>query len=880
MWDDLRYRLRALFRRGAVERELEEELQYHVEHQAAIYHEQGFSPEEALRRARLAFGGVERTKEECREARGLSLIEATSRDFRYAMRQCRKSPGFAAVAAVTLAIAIAANTAVFSFVRAIVIEKLPVNAAGRLVTVGQRNEAFHIDGSETAFSYSFYQELRSRETDFEDLLAVRPEDTKLTEGGETIPMRLELVSGNYFSMLGIRPAAGRLLDECDDAAEGAAGVCVISHRLWQERFAADAGVIGHRILVGGVPVEIVGVSQPGFAGVSLHEPREPGALYEGRAVPRLRARPNGLGSPSGAPETGSEPRTGPYAAGRDWQTDPITRGPASWCARYLPVGDGSQGIGRTKAQLEKPITLLLLLVGIVLLVACANLSALLLTRSLERARETGIRLALGASRAAVIRHILSEGLALSIAGGAAGWILAQLLVRMLLRLLGPEGEGLAPHVRPDLVIFGYSAGVTLAAGILVSLLPAWHSAHTDPLPRIHGTGTAGWRRPLATRTLVAAQIALSVVLIFGAGLFVQTLRNLRLGTRAFDAGQVVLAEVDLSDTIHERNPEPFFDELLRGARELPGVRAASLTQIRILSGGMMSIVLRIPGYRPSNGMSAATYFNTVSTGYFGTLGIPIVAGRDFASSDRGEGEGAVIVNEQFAREFLSNDALGRHFSYASGRNVHVVGIAANARYRGPREELQPIMYLPVTQWHFPRDLHLQVRTTQDSTAATAGIRALINKMDRSLPIGQISTMEMQIDRTLTRERLLALLSAILGSIATLLVGIGVCGVVSFSVARRVREIGVRIAMGSQCADILSLFLTEAVGTALVGIACGIPLALASGRLASSLLYGLKPGDALTAATAGSVLVLVAVMGALVPAWRAARLDPSTSLRCE
>ncbi len=484
MWDDLRYRLRALLRRDTVERELEEELQYHVEHQAAIYRERGLSPEEALRRARVAFGGVDSAKEACREARGLSLVEAASRDFRYALRQCRKNPGFAAVAVATLAIAIGANTAVFSFVRAIVIEKLPVAGAARLVTVGQRWEEFHGDGSETGFSHSFYQELRSRKTDFEDVLAVFAQDTKLTDNGEAIPLRMELVSGNYFSMLGIRPAAGRLLDQRDDATEGGPGICVISYRLWQERFGSDAGAIGRRIVVGGVPLEIVGVSQPGFAGASLHEPADlqvPSAMAEQFiGSPRDRmgwARLLARLQPGVSRE---QARARLDAVGREIQS---RAGQRPGARDTFLLGDGSQGIGRTKAELQKPITLLLLLVEAcpVLLVACANLSAVLLTRSVERARETGIRLALGASRGAVMRHFLTEGLALAVAGGAAGWMLAQVLVRMLLSLLGAAGEGLAPHVRPDLVVFGYFAGVTMAAGILVSLLPAWSSAHTDPL---------------------------------------------------------------------------------------------------------------------------------------------------------------------------------------------------------------------------------------------------------------------------------------------------------------------------------------------------------------------------------------------------------------
>lgn len=441
----------------------------------------------------------------------------------------------------------------------------------------------------------------------------------------------------------------------------------------------------------------------------------------------------------------------------------------------------------------------------------------------------------------------------------AGWLLAHFLAQALLGLLGPQSAGLVGQVRPDATIFAFSAAATLAAGVLFGILPAWRAAHADPMPAIHGSASGSGGRWRLSRFIVAGQVALSLALLFCAGLFAQTLRNLRSIDLGFPPENLVLLHVDLGRTVYrDHGAETFFEDLLRRTRDLLSTRAASLASVSVLSGSMQSIMLQIPGYVSPNHLSPVTYFTAVSSGYFRTLGLPLFAGRDFTDSERESGEGGVIVNEEFAREFFAGDALGKTFSYGGGRKVRIVGIAGTAKFRWVKEDPHPVMYVPVTPQHFPQALFLQVRTTGDPAGAIERLRALLHNLDSRVPVDSITTMQMQIDEALARERLLAFLSTLLALITVALASIGLYGVLSFSVARRMREISIRMAVGAERRQILMLFLDEGARVVLGGIAIGVPFAFVSGRLASSLLYGLKPQDTATAVMAAAVLALVAL----------------------
>jgi predicted permease len=845
------------------EKDLERELQSHLDLEA--------EESQDSYAAQRALGNIARLKEDVRAVWGSTSLDCLARDLRYAIRTMRRRPAFTAVAVLSLAIALGANTAVFSFVNAIVLRQLPVPGAERLVIVRQNNEMFHIENC--CFSYPFFRELRKQDQDFEGALAMTSKDITLTDREQTERLQAEIVSGNYFSMLGVHAAAGRLLDENDDLAEGTSPVCVISYRLWQERFGGQSDVVGRQVLLNAEPFQIVGVSERGFSGGALHAPHDlqiPASMIktflgEGRdtfgwaqIVARLKHR-----------VTATEAQTHLNVLGRN--IEKIT-GPRIAARDDFFLRDGTQGINAKKDQFGKPVLVLLLLVGAVLLAACANLAALLLVRSVERTREAGLRLAIGAPRSALLRQFLTESLLLAMAGGVAGWILAQGLIRVLLSLLGQQGEGLAAYVRPGVTLFAFSIATTCAAGLLFGFFPAWRAAHSDPILSIHGVASANpAKRSWTSGLAIAGQIALSLALLFCAGLFARTLRNLRAVDLGFRPENVIMLHVDLSQTAYKNEGAgPFFEELLRRTLELPDVRAASLTNLFVLSGSMASVAIQVPGnVRP------VTNFTKVSAGYFSTLGIPLLAGRDI-----GPDENEVIVNQEFARQFMGGDALDKVFSYGSGRTVRIVGIAGTARYRSIREEPQPIMYLPAAKGGYPRSLYLQVRASGDSTGMIAMLRTLLQNLDARVPPPEVTTMEIQLDQALARERLLAFLSTLLGSVALTLSAIGLYGVLSFSVTRRTREIGIRLSVGARRQTILGLFLRESAWFIVTGFVAGIPLALLCGRLASSLLYGLPPQDTSTAAGAAALLASVALAAAVIPVWRASRVDPIQALRHE
>src|ERR1051326_974717 len=478
-----------LLRRNVRDDELGEEMLLHVDLRAAKYQDRGMEPGEALENARRRFGNRTQLRETSREMWGWTRLDEMVRNLRHSSRVLRKSAAFTTVAVLSLALGIGANTAVFSFVHAIVLKKLPVRDADRLVILRQQNEMFHIENC--CCPPPFSAELRRQDGDFEDLLELNSTTVNFMDHEQTERLQAEIVSGNYFRMLGVRATAGRLIEDSDDQAEGAGRVCVISYRLWQERFGGRDDVIGRRVLLNAEPFLIAGVSERGFAGASLHEPRDlqiPSSMIKtilgdnrgvfGWAELVARLKP-------GVSSTQAEARLNVLGA----QIEKVT-GPQMSARDTFLVRDGSQGVDSRKEQLGRPVLILLLLVAVVLLIACTNLAALLLVRSVERTREAGLRMALGASRTAVFRQFVVESLLLAAIGGLAGWIVSQQLTRVLLSLLGPASEGLAQQLRPGGALFGFSAAVTLAAGVLFGTLPAWRASHADPLSAIQEIGRA------------------------------------------------------------------------------------------------------------------------------------------------------------------------------------------------------------------------------------------------------------------------------------------------------------------------------------------------------------------------------------------------------
>lgn len=879
--NELWRRLTHLFRRSQLEQELDEEMRLHLELRARKLRAQGVEPEESEYAARRQFGNAAGYRESSHDVWAFRWLEQLAADVRLAVRTSRKSPSFTLLALGSLSLGLAANTAIFSFVNAIVLKTLPVRDASRLVLLRQNNETFHMENC--CFSYSFFQGIRKQNTGFEDFLAAASIERDVVDGDRRTPVSAELVSGNYFTMLGLRPAMGRLLDESDDRVEKGARVCVISDRLWRTFFNAAPDVVGRKLVLDKEPFQIVGVTPAGFQGATLHgrvDLQIPSAWAEtfygtardkfgwlqvlGRLKPGVSMQAAGQGlNPVGIR---LQREIGFTVSDKD----------------NFILRDGSQGTGSQKEKLGRPVLLLLSIVGLVLVMACANLAALWLVRSIERAREAAIRVALGATRWAVIRQFLVQSLLLSLVSGAVGWWLSQFFIAALLRLMGPKRDSLTQHVQPDPMVLAFFAAVTLGSGLLFGLLPGLRAWRTDPMPLVQsGTLFAAGQRALGYRYLISAQIAVSVALIFTAGLLAQTLHNLRAIDLGFQPQHVVLAQVDFERLNYsEAGAAQAMQNLLVRAQGLPGAQSASVSSINILTGSMASFVLRIPGYVPRKGMPPVAYYTSVSPGYFRTMGIPIRQGRDFAMEDRTAGESPAIVNEQFAKRYLGGDGVGKSLAYGGGRKVRVVGVVGTTKYRWLREDPEPIIYLPATADSMPGSAWVQVRSTESPELVENQLRSLIQSADARLPVDKLTTMDAQIDEALAAERLLAMLSTALGLLAVGLAAIGLYGVLSYSTARRTREIGIRVAIGADRGNILGMILRESAWMVVAGLGAGLPLALFSGTLIQSQLYGLKPADLATTVGAGLFLMLISTAAALLPAWRATRVDPASCLRYE
>ncbi len=856
-----------MFWRRRKEHELERELQSHLDLEAE---EQGGDSHSARR----ALGNKTLIQEDTRAAWGWSLLDRLWRDLSQGARMMRRRPVFTAVAVLSLAIGIGANTAIFSFLNAILIRTLPAPGANRLVVLRQTNTAFHIENC--CFRYSLLEQLRGEDVGLEDLAATHLQQIVLKEDGRAnLAVLADFVGGNYFSFFGGRPAIGRLLTESDNQAEGTGAVAVISSRLWQDRYGNDPSVLGRWVRVRNDELQIVGVTADDFPGSSLYQP--PDIQIPASMVKKLI----GINRDSeGWVEIFGRLKPGVTMDQAQQRLDTIGKqlerasGMKISDKDNFKLVDGSQGVRSRKDQFGRPVQVLMLLVSVLLLVACANLAGLLLVRSIERTKEAGMRVALGASKSALFRQFFSESILLAAGGGLAGLGLAWVFIRALSSYLETDNPVLVGQVRLNPQVLAYSAAVTAMAAILFGVLPALRAAHADPLPALQGQSSDRRRRPGTSRIILTVQVALSLALLFCAGLFTRTLANLRGIDIGFRAENLVILHPRLEGTKYTGpNWTPFFREMLQRARALPGISSASLAQIEPLSGSMTGFALTIPGYESQKPGMATAMVHAVSRGYFETLGVSFLAGEDFPEQSA---DGPVIVNQEFGRRYFAGNALGRTFSYGSGTQVRVTGVVGPTKYRVLREEPEPIVYLPLSKIFEPS--YLQVRAAASAEQTIEQLRAMMHELDPNIAIKSVNTFETQIDEVLSRERLLAFLSTLLGGIAVALSAIGLYGVLAFSVVRRTREVGIRVAIGATRGEIVGLFLKEGAWPLIGGVIVGVPLALACGRLAETLLYGLKPVDVATAVSATGLLLMVALGAAMVPAWRASRLNPTAALR--
>jgi predicted permease len=827
-------------------------------------------------------------------------------DIRFAVRGLLRSPLFAMVAILSLALGIGANTAIFTLIDQILLRKLPVKAPDELVMLYQTGAHNGSNMGQRMHSYPMYQEFQKRAEPLAEVICRRLTETSVSIDNQTERLDTEMVSGNYFSMLGVHAAAGRVFSsQEDDQVYNGHPVVVLSYDYWSRRFSRDPGVIGKKILVNSFPMTIVGVSAAGFAGldparspqIRLPIQMKPTVVPEWSWVymdnPRTRwvqvfarLKPGWTVKSAEAPlqtlflQVRQNEMTLPGA--KDWSQyarDQFMKG-------HMRVEAAAGGFSSMRNDFSTPLLVLMCMVGLVLLIACANVANLLIARGFMRQKEIAVRLSIGASRGQLVRQMLVESLVLSAIGGAAGVALAVALTKGLLAFVPSDGRPMMLQAAPDGRVLGFTLALTFLTGIVFGLLPALRASRPDPWATLKDTvgAIAGTGGSLFLRKgLVAAQVTLSFLLLFGAGLFVRSLQNLKTA----DTGVALdnLVTFQLSPALSGYDPPramAFYEQLLDSLRAVPGVKSAAIAAVPILSGDEWDNSMGVEGHKAQDGEDMQAFMNALSPGYFSAMGIPVLEGRDFNLTDVKENAKTAIVNRQFAVHFFpGQSAVGRHLSQGTGPksrlDIEIVGVVANALYEGPREGIRRQVYIP--NWG-SGGVSYYVRTTDSSSSAFGAIRNQVRRLDASMPVYAMKTLEGQLDERLMTDRLIASLAAGFGLLATLLASIGLYGVMAFVVARRRKELGIRLALGAEPGGIIWLVMKEVLLLLVIGLAVGIPSALALGSFVASQLYGIQARDPFTATATLVLLTLVSAVAGLIPAHRASRIDPILALRYE
>jgi len=827
-------------------------------------------------------------------------------DLRLAARGLRRSPLFSIVAILSLALGIGANTAIFTLIDQVLLRKLPVTAPDELVMLYQQGANNGSNMGSRMHSYPIYQDYQKRAEPLAEVLCRRLVPASVSIDNRTERLQAELVSGNFFSMLGVKPAIGRVFNsQEDDQTYLGHPVVVLSYDYWVSRFAPDPGVIGRKILVNDSPMTIVGVSAAGFAGIDpaqspqirvpvlmktvmtpewnwLHMDNRRARwvqvfarLKPGYTVASAQAPLQGLFTQIRAHES-------TLPAAKDWSKFSRDR----FMQGQLLVVSAAMGYSPLRNDFSTPLVVLMCMVGLVLLIACANVANLLIARGFMRQREIAVRLSLGSSRGRLVRQLLVESLVLSCAGGVAGLGLAFVLTQGLLALIPSDGQPLLIRPEPDPRILAFTLGLTCLTGVVFGLLPALRASRPDPwttlkdtMGSIAGTGGSLFLR----KGLVTAQVALSFLLLFGAGLFVRSLQNLQGTDTGVALDNLITFQLSPALTGYDGpRAVQFYQSLLERLGSAPGVTSAGMAGVPILSGNEWDSSMAVEGHRPADGEDMQAFMNALSPGYFKTMKIPFLEGRDFARMDFKENANVAIVNRRFAEHFFKGtSAVGKRLGWGSGPKskltIEIVGVVADSLYEGPREGVRRQVFVP----HFGSgSAAFYVRTTMPSSAAYSLVRGELKQQDASMPVYEMKTLEAQLDETLLTDRLIALLSAGFGMLATLLASIGLYGVMAFVVARRKKELGIRLALGAQPGIVIWMVMREVLLLLAIGLAVGIPAAMLLGRYVSSQLYGIQAHDPMIAGSTTALLTLVSAAAGLIPAHRASRIDPILALRHE
>ena len=833
-------------------------------------------------------------------------MAAILRDFRYSLRTLRKSPVFLAVAVLSLALGIGANTAIFTLIYQLILQPLPVRDPEQLVMLAGRGKHYGGNNGPDRISYPMYQEIRDKNQVFSGMFCTYPGTVSASFQGATELIGADFVSGNYFPVLGIGAAAGRVFTASDDLIQGGHPLAVLSYGYWRTRFGADPGIVGKQIVVNGRSLTIVGVSPGGFDGV------EPGRAPQIRIpitmkddLPRYdfsRLNNNRLrwvevfgrlkaGMTLEKAQAGLQPLFH-QILNREVTEKPFAKASPfvkqEFLKMWMEVMPGSKGRSNLRKTYSKPLFALMGIVSLVLLIACSNLANLLIARASARQKEIAVRLALGAGRGSLIRQLLLESLALAAAGGSLGVGLAVMIDRALIAYLPSGHTPLSLSSTPDWTVLGFTFAISLFAGAGFGLVPALQSTRPklattlkDQAGAVIRGGSAGLRKGL-----VVAQVSLSLLLLIGAGLFLQSLRNLKTMNPGFEVRNLLAFDVD--PTISRFDPKwtvDYYRRLHERLSAVAGVESHAFAVVPLLENDEWDNWVTIEGYSAKQDERPDPHMQFCSPGFFKTLKIPVLLGRDFNERDILGAPKVGIVNQKFVKRYFgSTDPLGRHIGMGidpgTKTDIEIVGVVGDTKYESMRDEIPYELYLPSDQQRFPNGVTVYLRAAGDPAHMFNTLRPEVRAVDATVPMYDMRTLTDQVEISLLTERLLAALSSVFGCLATLLAALGLYGVMAFMVARRTREIGIRMALGAGQSTVVWMVLRETLTLAGVGVAIGLAGAYAVTRLIQTQLFGVEPTDLLTMAAAALGIAAVTALAGYIPARRATGIDPMSALRWE